>query len=185
MEDQLIIKLFFERSEDAISELDMKYGKMCNRLANKFLHNEQDVEECISDAYFALWNTIPPQSPNPLSAYLCRIVKNIALKKYRSNTAQKRNNCYDVILEEVDEFLAVNETVESEIIAREISAQINAFLGKIKDRDRIIFVQRYWFCYSVEEIAEAVGVSKNYVTVHLHRIREKIRNYLKSEGFYD
>lgn len=185
MEDQLIVKLFFERSEDAISELNMKYGKMCNRLANKFLHNGQDVEECISDAYFALWNTIPPQSPNPLSAYVCRIVKNIALKKYRENTAQKRNNYYDVILEEVDEFLAVNENVESEILAREISGQINAFLGQIKDKDRIMFVQRYWFCYSIGEIAEGVGVSKNYVTVQLHRTREKLRAYLKSEGFYD
>ena len=185
MEDQLIIKLFFERSEDAIRELNLKYGKICKRLANKFLHNEQDAEECINDAYLAVWNTIPPQNPNPFSAYVFRIVKNTALKKYRANTAQKRNNYYDVILEEVDEFLAVNETVESEILAKEIGNRINVFLGRIKDRDRIMFVQRYWFCYSVEEIAKTLGVSKNYVTVHLHRTREKLRDYLKSEGFYD
>ncbi len=185
MEDQLIIKLFFERSEDAIRELNLKYGKICKCLANKFLHNEQDSEECINDAYLAVWNTIPPQNPNPFSAYVFRIVKNTALKKYHVNTAQKRNNYYNVILEEVDEFLAVNETVESEIIAKEISRQINIFLGQIKDKDRIMFVQRYWFCYSVEEIAKTLGVSKNYVTVHLHRTREKLRDYLKSEGFYD
>lgn len=185
MEDQLIIKLFFERSEDAIRELNLKYGKICKRLANKFLHNEQDAEECINDAYLAVWNTIPPQNPNPFSAYVFRIVKNTALKKYRANTAQKRNNYYDVILEEVDEFLAVNETVESEILAKEIGNRINVFLGRIKDRDRIMFVQRYWFCYSVEEIAKTLGVSKNYVTVHLHRTREKLRDYLKLEGFYD
>ena len=185
MEDQLIIKLFFERSEDAIRELDLKYGKICRCIANKFLHNEQDSEECINDAYLAVWNTIPPQDPDPLSAYVFRIVKNAALKKYRANTAQKRNNYYDVILEEVDEFLAVKETVESEILAKEISRQINVFLGQIKDKDRIMFVQRYWFCYSVEEIAKMVGVSKNYVTVHLHRTRKKLRDYLRSEGFYD
>lgn len=185
MEDQLIIKLFFERSEDAIRELNRKYGKVCKRLANKFLHNEQDVEECINDAYLAVWNTIPPQKPNPLSAYVCRIVKNIALKRYRTNTAQKRNHSYDVVLEEADEFLSVNETVESEIVAKELSSRINIFLERIKEKDRIMFVQRYWFCYSVEEIAKTVGVSKNYVTVHLHRTREKLRDYLKSEGFYD
>lgn len=185
MEDQLIIKLFFERSEDAIRELDLKYGKLCRCIANKLLHNEQDSEECINDAYLAVWNTIPPQDPDPLSAYVFRIVKNAALKKYRANIAQKRNNYYDVILEEVDEFLAVKETVESEILAKEISRQINAFLGQIKDKDRIMFVQRYWFCYSVEEIAKMVGVSKNYVTVHLHRTRKKLRDYLRSEGFYD
>ena len=185
MEDQLIIKLFFERSEDAIRELDIKYGNMCKRLANRFLHNEQDVEECMNDAYLAVWNAIPPQKPNPLSAYVCRIVKNTALKKYRVNTAQKRNHCYDVILEEVDEFLSANETVEGEILAKEIGSRINAFLGGIKEKDRIMFVQRYWFCYSVEEIAKALGVSKNYVTVHLHRTRERLRKFLRSEGFYD
>ena len=185
MEEQLIIELFFERSEEAIRELDLKYGKICNRLAYKFLHNEQDVEECINDAYFVAWNTIPPKTPNPLSAYICRIVKNMALKKYRTNTAQKRNHYYDIILEEVDEFLSINETVESEILAKEISNRINNFLENIKDKDRIMFVQRYWFCYSVEEIAKTIGVSKNYITVHLHRTREKLRDYLKEEGFYD
>lgn len=185
MEDQLIIELFFKRSEDAIRELSLKYEKMCRRLANKFLHNEQDIEECVNDVYLAVWNTIPPQKPNPLGAYICRIVKNVALKKYRTNTAQKRNHYYDVILEEVDDFLPVNETVESEILAKEISNRINVFLGQLREKDRVMFVQRYWFCYSVKEIAGITGVSKNYVTVHLYRTREKLRDYLKAEGFYD
>lgn len=185
MEDQLIVNLFLDRCEDAIRELNLKYGKLCKRLADNFLHNEQDVEECVNDAYFAVWNTIPPQKPDPLPAYLCRIVRNAAIKKYRLNTAQKRNHSYDVILDEMDEFLSVNGTVESELLAKEISEQINLFLGKQKDKDRVMFVQRYWFCCSVEEIAKTMGVSKNYVTVHLYRTRERLREYLKSEGFYD
>ena len=130
MEDQLIIELFFERSEDAIRELSLKYEKMCRRLANKFLHNEQDIEECINDVYLAIWNTIPPQKPNPLGAYICRIAKNVALKKYRTNSAQKRNHYYDVILEEVDEFLSVNEKVESEIARANGKLANNGFLAK-------------------------------------------------------
>lgn len=185
MEDQKIISLFFVRSEEAIHQLSLKYGKVCKGLAKKFLHSEEDVEECMNDAYMAVWNTIPPKEPDPLSAYVCRIVKNTALKKYRDNTAQKRNCYYDVILEEAEDFLAVKETVESEILAKEITNGINVFLGQIKEKDRVMFVQRYWFCYSVEEIAKTVGVSKNYVSVHLHRTREKLREYLKSEGFYE
>ena len=185
MEEQMIIKLLFERSEVAIHELSLEYGKTCKRLAFKILSNQQDVEECINDAYLAVWNSIPPKKPNPLAAYIYRIVKNIALKKYCTNTAQKRNHYYDVILEEVDEFLSVNETVESEILAKEISNKINIFLGTLKEKDRVIFVQRYWLCYSIEEIAINTGASKNYVTVHLYRTREKLRDYLKEEGFYD
>lgn len=185
MEDNLIIELFLKRSENAIRELSLKYEKMCRQIANKFLHNEQDAEECINDVYLAVWNTIPPQKPDSLGAYICRIVKNVALKKYRTNTAQKRNHYYDVILEEVDDFLSVKENVESEVLAKELINRMNIFLGQLKEKDRVMFVQRYWFYYSNEEIAENMGVSKNYVTVHLHRTRENLRDYLKKEGLYD
>lgn len=185
MEDNKIIELFFERSEKAICELSLKYEKICRQIASNFLHNEQDTEECINDVYFAVWKTIPPQKPDSLGAYICRIVKNVALKKYRTNTAQKRNHYYDVILEEVDDFLSVKETVESEVLAKEMINRMNTFLGELKEKDRVMFVQRYWFYYSIGEIAGNMDVSKNYVTVYLHRTREKLRAYLKREGLYD
>lgn len=108
---------------------------MCKRIANRFLCDRRDVEECMNDVYLAVWNTIPPQRPNPLSTYIYRIVKNIVLKKYRINTAQKRNYNYDVILEELEDCVGVNETVENEILAQEISNEINVFLGQIKEKD--------------------------------------------------
>lgn len=185
MEDQLIIKLFLERSEQAISELSMKYEKLCKGLARRFLHSEEDIEECINDAYLAVWNSIPPQKPDPLPTYLCRIVKNIVLKKYRMEHAQKRNHNYEVILEEVEEFLSGGKNPENEVIAQEITREMNAFLVTLKEVDRVMFVQRYWFCCSVDEISEATGKSKNYVTVHLHRTREKLREHLKKEGLYE
>lgn len=182
MEDEMIIHLFMERSERAISELSQKYGKLCKMLANNILKNEQDVEECVNDAYFVLWNHIPPEKPNPLSAYLCRITRNLSLKRYHANVAQKRNSFYDVILEEVEECLQSNERVEDEILAQELANQVNVFLGTLKALDRIIFIQRYWFCDSISEIAKRHGVSNNYITVHLHRTRGKLKKYLEMEG---
>ena len=181
MEDQLIIKLFFERSETAITELANKYGGLCASLAYNILKNEQDVEECVNDAYLAAWNAIPPETPNPLSAYICRITRNLSLKKYHLNTAKKRNNYYDLALEEIEGCLVGISNVEDEILVKELSAQINAFLEKLKEKDRIIFIQRYWFCDSAQEIAKKLGVSVNYVTVHLHRTRVKLKKYLEME----
>lgn len=182
LKDQLIIKLFFERSERAIVELSRKYGKLCKSLANNILKNEQDAEECVNDAYLAAWNMIPPKEPNPLSSYICRITRNLSLKRYRFNTAKKRNSYYDVILEEIADCLSAGEEVEDKILMREMSERVNFFLGKMKKKDRVIFVQRYWFCDSISEIAQKMGVSTNYVTVHLHRTREKLKKYLESEG---
>lgn len=183
LEDQLIIKLFFERSESAITELSCKYGGLCASLAYNILKNEQDVEECVNDVYLAAWNTIPPKTPDPLPAYICRITKNLSLKRYHLNTAKKRNNYYDLALDEIAECLEGISNVEDEILVKELSVQINTFLAKLKVKDRIIFIQRYWFCDSIQEIAHKLGVSANYATVHLHRTRTKLKKYLEMEGF--
>ena len=113
MDDSKIIALFFERSEQAITELSNKYGKLCMYVANNILGNQQDAEECVNDAYLGAWNTIPPQKPNPLQAYICRIARNIAITKYHTNTAVKRNSHYDIALEELEYCLFSEKTPES------------------------------------------------------------------------
>ena len=182
MDDQLIIKKFQERSESAIQALSDKYGKLCHTLANRILNNEQDAEECVNDALLAVWNASPPAKPDPLSAYLCGITRNISLMKYHANTAKKRNHYYDLVLDELADSLPGNTLVEDEILAKELGQAINDFLLELGEFDRILFVRRYWFLDSVTEIADLVGKNKNYVTVHLYRSRKKLEHYLKSKG---
>ncbi len=179
MEDQLIINLFFERSEKAISELAKKYGRLCCTISYNILGSEQDAEECVNDTYLAAWNTIPPQNPNPLQAYICKIARNLSLKKYHANRAACRNNFYDVVLEEIADCLDAGNNVEDEIMAKELAKQVNEFLETLKVRDRVIFVQRYWYLTPISEIAKNLNMSSNSVTVRLHRIREKLRKYLE------
>ena len=179
MEDQLIINLFFERSEKAISELAKKYGRLCRTISYNILGSEQDAEECVNDTYLAAWNTIPPQNPNPLQAYICKIARNLSLKKYHVNRAACRNNFYDVVLEEIADCLDAGNNVEDEIMAKELAKQVNEFLETLKVRDRVIFVQRYWYLAPISEIAKNLNMSSNSVTVRLHRIREKLRKYLE------
>ena len=102
IDDRKIIALFFERNEQAIKELSEKYGAVFTKVAYNILNNRQDAEECINEAYLAAWNTIPPHNPNPLLSYVCRIVRNLAIKKYRANTAAKRNSIYDAALDELE-----------------------------------------------------------------------------------
>ena len=99
MNDSEIIDLFYMRSERAIMELAAKYGNVCNKVAKNILNNILDAEECVNDAYLGAWNTIPPQNPNPLLTYICRIVRNLSIKKYHANTSVKRNSFYDAALD--------------------------------------------------------------------------------------
>ena len=106
MEDAQIIELFFARSEDAISELDKKYGKLCHKLADNILASAQDAEECVNDAYLSTWNAILPQRPESLPAFVGTLVRRCSITRYRANTAMKRNSHYDMCMEELETFLA-------------------------------------------------------------------------------
>ena len=184
MDDSKIIALFFARSEQAITELSAKYGKLCLSIANNILGNGQDAEECVNDTYLGAWNTIPPQKPNPLQAYICKIARNIAITRYHSNTALKRNSHYDVALEELEHCLFSPDTAESQLYAKELTHLLDRYLATLDVRSRVMFVRRYWYSESVTDIAAAFRMRPNSVTVQLSRIRSKLRKFLIQEGYF-
>ena len=182
LEDSKIIELFFDRSEEAITELSKKYGQVCKSVAENILNNQLDSEECVNDAFLAVWNTIPPQKPEHLLSYVCRIVRNLAIKKYHANTAQKRNSIYDVALDEIKECFPSSVSVEDEIESVEFSKEIDRFLESMAKQCRILFVRRYYYSDSIEELAELFRTSKHNISVRLSRMRKKLKKYLIKEG---
>ena len=181
LDDRKITELFFERSEQAVIELSKKYEKLLSKIAFNILGNRRDSEECVNDAYLGVWNTIPPQTPNPLLSYVCRIVRNLAVKKYHANTAAKRNSFYDVALDELEPCFPSDFSVEEEFNARETARLIDDFLAELDSDSRVMFVRRYWYSDSLDEIAKLFGISKHNVSVRLFRIREKLKSHLQKE----
>ena len=182
MEDSQIIELFFARSEQAITELDTKYGSVCHKLSYQILNDQFDAEECVNDAYLGTWNAIPPQRPNPLLTFLCRIVRNLSVKRYHANTASKRNSIYDVVLSEVEKDVMAPETVEGEVEAKALARIIEQFLDSLSLENRVSFMRRYWFSDTYEEIAVRVGLTEKNVSVRLNRLRRQLKEHLKKEG---
>ncbi len=178
MNDERIIELFFERSEQAIKELDDKYGRVCRSVSYNILNNHADAEECVNDAYFGTWNAIPPAKPNPLCTFVCKIVRNISLKRYEYNTAAKRNSVYDVAMEELENCLSSETTGEKELSERELTQIIETFLNSLSKESRVIFLRRYWFSDTYSDIAKQVGLTEKNVSVRLTRIRKELREYL-------
>lgn len=182
MDDERIIDLFFARSDRAILELSDKYGKIAKKVSFNILRDASDVEECVNDAYLGVWNTVPPQRPNPLLTYLCRIVRNLSIKLYRKNTAKKRNSHYDLVFEELENCFSSSLKVEEEVEAKEVARLIEEFLNGLDKVNRVIFIKRYWFAESVKDIAKSTGMSAHTVTVRLSRLREKLKLYLLESG---
>ncbi|MBQ8498180.1 MAG: sigma-70 family RNA polymerase sigma factor [Clostridia bacterium] len=177
MYDEQIIELFFERSEQAIKELDGKYGKVFHALSFKILNNRLDSEECVNDAYLGTWNTIPPSKPNPLLAFVCKIVRNISLKRYEQNIAAKRNSFYDIAMEELENCLS-SPSVEDKITESELTEIIESFLDSLSKENRVIFLRRYWFSDTYADIAKQIGLTEKNISVRLTRIRKELRDYL-------
>jgi RNA polymerase sigma-70 factor (ECF subfamily) len=181
--DSEIIDLFNERSNQAIIELSKKYGSVCRKVARNILNNDLDAEECVNDAFLGAWNTIPPQNPNPLLTYICRIVRNLSIKKYHANTAIKRNSFYDAALDELEECLAAAANVETQLAAKELTLLLDSFLDTLDKENRMMFVRRYWYSDSIPDIAARFQISSNNVTVRLFRTRKKLQSYLRKAGF--
>lgn len=182
MEDSRIIDLYFERSEEAITQTALKYGRLCRSIAMNITGSYEDAQECENDTYVAAWNAIPPTRPNLFSAFLSRIARNIALNRYEYNKAGKRNHQFDLVLEELEECLASSYSVEDTYITGEVAGMINAFLEKLKTETRVMFVRRYYYADSVKEIAGRLAVSESKVKTTLFRVRQDLKEYLEAQG---
>ena len=178
MDDEAIISLFFARSENAIAALDKKYGSTCRRISRQILPSIEDVDEVVSDAYLGVWNAIPPARPDPLSSFLYKIVRYLSLKRRRRNSAQKRNTAYDKALEELGDVFPSEDTPETVLEQKLLTAAIERFLDGLSPLDRTVFLRRYWFCEPSAAIAQKVGLSEKAVSVRLVRIRKALRIHL-------
>ena len=185
MEDEKILDLYFARDEQAIAETQRRYGGLCAYISGNILRNESDAEECVNDVWLALWNKIPPERPRPFISYIAKVARNITLKRYAYNTAEKRNSYYDASLDEMEETLASAGGPESEIEASELTEAINAFLDGQTPENRYVFVSRFWFSDSYETIAERPGLTVKNVSVKLVRLRKALREYLEARGFFN
>ena len=184
LEDSEIISLFFARSEQALEELDNKYGHAVKKTASNILSNRQDVEECVNDAYLATWNTIPPQKPAFLAPFLGRITRNLAINRYKKNHAEKRGGgSSELILEELQEVIPGGISADSELIRKDMLEVINRFLSSLSPDKRKIFVRRYWYSDPISRIASATGLSENHIAVTLSRMRKTLHKLLSEGGF--
>lgn len=182
MDDGKIIDLYWERSENAITETDKKYRNFCMYIANNILHDISDSEECISDTYLAAWNAMPPERPAYLSAFIGKIVKNLSLKRFRYNNSEKRNKEAVTSIEEISECISVESEAEKNIDLHETAAEISNFLREQSQEKRVVFLRRYWFFDSYPAIAERCGMSEDNVRVILMRMRKSLKTYLEKRG---
>lgn len=177
VEDKQIIELYFARDELAVSATQEKYGGLLSGIALKILGESQAAEECINDVYLSLWRTIPPESPDNLRAYSCKIVRNTAFNQLRYNLAEKRSVHAEISLDELEETLSDGispqafENVDFKIV-------VNEFLEGLKPEARKVFLKRYFFLDTVPQIAADMGISESKVKSLLFRTRARFKSHI-------
>ena len=184
MDDAKIVQLYWDRNEQAILATADKYGNYCASIAKNILGNHEDAEECVNDTYLNAWNSMPPHRPSILSTFLGKIVRNLSIKRYKHNTADKRGGGQaTVVLDEIAEFVSDADSVEQEIDRKELVTAIDSFLDRLPTDKRNIFICRYWYFDSISDIANRFRMTENNVSVTLNRLRLKLHNYLLERGF--
>lgn len=183
MDDKEILDLYFDRSELAIQETDRKYGPYCYKIAIHILSDPADAEESVNDTYYSAWKLIPPRRPQRFSTFLGKLARNLSIDRWRKNTAQKRGGGEtQLLLDELAECVAGSESPETELLRKELRAALNRFLRGLPERDRAVFLFRYYYALTKEEIAQKTGLSANQVKYILQRARKKLADLLQREG---
>ncbi len=183
MNDASIIEMLWQRDERAISEMRQSYEKLCFHVAGGILSHREDCEECVNSAYMDVWRSIPPNRPASLKNYLCRLVKNAAINVLKYNNADKRSPELALSLDELSECITDGRSIEDSVVAEQLGAAISTFLRAQPEKYRKVFVRRYWYSESIEEVAEFYGMNEKTVATYLFRVRKKLKEYLQKEGY--
>lgn len=184
MEDDEIIRLYWDRNDQAIHATAEKYGAYCKSIARNILNNEEDAEECVNDTYLNAWNAMPEHWPKQLASFLGKITRNLSFNKYKRNHAEKRGGGeLALALDELGDCVSGSNDVERIIDRKELVKTINLFVSSLSTEKRNIFARRYWYVDSVSEIAKDYGMLPGSVSKTLERTRKQLKAYLTERGF--
>ena len=181
MEDEKIVSMFLLRDEQAVAAANDKYGKLLCGIASRILDSQSDAEECLNDSLLALWNSIPPNQPDDLRSYACKIIRNLSLKRLSYNLAEKRSQNAGVPLTELEAVLPDESALEA-LRRVDLSIVVDEFLKTQPPEARAVFIRRYFFFDSVGEIARSIGISESKVKSALFRTRNKLKKCLDMKG---
>ncbi len=181
MTDAEIIQMFWRREETAITETQTRYGAYCTHIAINILSDREDAEECVSDTWLQAWNTIPPQKPRSLRAYLGRIVRNLSLNRWNHDHAQKRYSGMEQLLSELEDCIPAPDTAQRKLETAALSEIISDWLETLPRNDRVLFVRRYWYGDTLQELAGRTGVSASKLAQRMLRLRKGLKAALEHE----
>ena len=180
MNDKELIRLYQNRDENAVAESERKYGKLLRRIAMNTLGSPEDAEECVNDALLAAWRRIPPHEPDSLKAFLGKLIRDIAVSRFRADHAARRDSGVSVMLDELDESIPSRFSVEEEVEAAELSRLIDSWLREQKRDERALFIRRYYFGDSVKSLAAAYGCSEQKMAQIMLRLRRSLKKAIEN-----
>lgn len=183
MEDRRIVELYLERSEEAITQTDIKYGRYCHKIAYNILGNDEDSEECVNDAYMRTWGSIPPNEPESLSSFIGKITRNLALDKVRQKNSDKRGaGEVPLALDELSECISGGDQIVKLHDSEDITTALNEFLEGLSKLERNVFMRRYWMLEPIDSIAKRYDITVSKTTTMLFRLRGKLKKHFMKEG---
>lgn len=184
MDDSEIIGLLTERDERGLKALEEKFRRLIMKIALGVLNSREDAEDCLNDTLMAVWNAIPPENPNNLTAYVCKIARRLTLNRLRYNTAESRS--FDLLSELEECVPSDGNSIEEEAEFAELKAALDTWADSLDERQHKLFMLRYFYLQSVKDAAKACGMTQNAAGVALKRLRDSLKKYLIERGFiYD
>ena len=183
--DEKIIDMYWERNPNAIQETDEKYGALLRNVAYNILSDSLDCEECQNDTYFDVWNAIPSARPTAFSAFIVQIMRRTAIDRYRKKSSKRRvPSQLTLSIEDLENSICNSLSIEEAYEAKEIGKMVNDYVASLNDRQRYIFIDRYYMAESVEKIASDLAIPVKTAYLEISKIKKGLRKYLERNGVH-
>ena len=183
MEDEVIVNELYEHDENGLEHVKMKYEYLLKSISYNILLNYEDANECLNDTYLKIWKSIPPYKPTYLKTYICKLIRQISIDKYRYNHRDSRSIDNETSLSDLDFEIKALKDVDDEINEKEIKRIINDFLEDLKEEDRVLFIKKYFFLENSENLSNLFDTTVSNINMKTKRLRDKLKKRLESEGY--
>lgn len=178
-----IVGMFWQRNEVAIPLTSQKYDKLLYQIGYNILHDHCDCEECQNDTYLGIWNAIPPTRPQSFRAFIAGMMRNIAIDKYYHKASKKRiPSELTVSMDECKELLSAEGNPYDEILVKELGRIISSFIRSLDEKDKYVFMSRFYLVESVELIAGELRVTESAIYKKLTKLKADLKKYLEENG---
>lgn len=183
MEDTVLITHAAGGDRAAFQVLVERHRPMVYRVAYQYAGNHHDADDIAQDVFLKVFQSLARfRQDAQFTSWLYRIAMNACIDHQRRQSPHLARRGADDPETALEAATAPGPGPEAVTAGLELGAALEAAVGELPPRQRVIFVMRHYEGLKLHEIASALGLQDGTVKRQLHSAVHRLRKVLATHG---